>query len=133
MKSNLTLVITSLLSILFMTFHLTSDTLHARAGSPEAGGLTLVAVPILAVWLFGTLVLAERRSGQIIMLVGSLLAIFMPVDHARGAEGFFSGQLANRPDAFLFVWTLHVLGVTGMFLLVLSLRALLSPQRGQTQ
>ena len=79
MKHNVILAITSLLSILFMTFHLTQDTLHGHAGSPEAGGSTLLAVPILVVWLYGTLVLAERRSGYVIMLVGSILAMAMPV------------------------------------------------------
>jgi len=133
MKRNLTLTIASLLSILFMTFHFTSDTLHARVGSPEAGGLTLVAVPILAVWLYGTVLLGDRRSGQVIMLVGSLIALLMPVIHARGPEGFFTGQWANRSDAFLFIWTLHVLGVTGMFSLILSIRALLSQQRSQAR
>ena len=39
MKHSLMLTITSLLSILFMTLHLTSDTLHAKIGTPEAGGL----------------------------------------------------------------------------------------------
>src|SRR5438552_12957015 len=57
------LTITSLLSILFMTLHLTSDTVHAKVGTAQAGGSTLVAVPILVVWLYGTLVLAERRWG----------------------------------------------------------------------
>jgi len=33
----------------------------------------LVAVPILVVWPYGTLVLAERRSGYVIILLGSLL------------------------------------------------------------
>ena len=56
-----------------MTLHLTSDTIHAKVGTPEAGGSTLVAVPILVIWLYGTLVLAERRSGYMIMLDGSLL------------------------------------------------------------
>ncbi len=79
MKHNLMLTITSLLTILFMTLHLTSDTLHARVGTPEAGGSTLVAVPVLVIWLYGTLVLAERRSGYVIMLVGSLLGLGMPV------------------------------------------------------
>ena len=44
MKHQVTLTVTSFLSILFMTFHLTQDTLHARIGNPEAGGSTLVAV-----------------------------------------------------------------------------------------
>jgi hypothetical protein len=133
MKHNLMLTITSLLSILFMTLHLTSDTLHARAGTPEAGGSTLVAVPVLVVWLYGTLVLAERRSGYIIMLVGSLLALGMPIIHVMGAGGVFRGEIAKGSGAFLFVWTLHALGVTGMFSLILSVRGLWSLQWGQSR
>jgi hypothetical protein len=133
MKHNLMLTITSLLSILFMTFHLTSDTLRARAGTPEAGGSTLVAVPILALWLYGTLVLAGRRSGHIVMLIGSLIALGMPVIHVMGAGGVFRGELAKSSGAFLFVWTLHGLGVTGMFSLILAARGLLGLQRGQPQ
>src|SRR5260370_4541876 len=107
MKHNVMLTIASLLSILFMTLHLTSDTVHARVGTAEAGGSTLVAVPILVVWLYGTLVLAERRSGYIIMLVGSLLATGMPVIHVLGAGGGFRGQIAKAGPTFLFVGSLH--------------------------
>lgn len=131
MKHHVMLTVVSLLSIVFVTFHLTSDTLHARVGTPEAGGSTLVLVPILVVWLYGTLVLAERRSGYIISLVGSLLALGMPVIHVMGAGGVFHGAIAKPSPAFLFVWTLHVLGVTGMFSLIFSARGLLSLRRGQ--
>lgn len=131
MKPNLTLVITSLLAILLMTVHLTQDTLYARAGTPEATGSTLVAVPILVVWLYGTLVLAERRSGHVIMLVGSLLALSMPLFHIRGPVGalsrparVFGGELAKSGGAFLFFWTLMALGVTGLFALILAARGL---------
>jgi hypothetical protein len=133
MKHPVTLTITSLLTILFMTLHLTSDTIHAKVGTPEAGGSTLVAVPILVIWLYGTLVLAERRSGHIIMLIGSLLGLGMPVIHVMGAGGVFHGQIAKSSPAFLFVWTLHVLGVLGMFSLILSVRGLWSLRRGQPQ
>ena len=131
MKHNLTLTITSLLSILFMTFHLTQDTLHARVATPEAGGSTLIAVPVLVVWLYGTLLLAERRSGHIIMLVGSLLALLMPVFHVMGAGGIFHREMAKYSGAFLFFWTLMVLGVTGMFSLVLAVRGLWSLRKSQ--
>ena len=99
MKHTLTLTITSLLSILVMTFHLTDDTLHAKVGTAQAGGSTLVAVPILVVWLYGTLVLAERRSGYVIMLVGSLLGLSMPVIHVMGAGGVFRGEIAKSSGA----------------------------------
>ena len=131
MKQNLMLIIASLLSILFMTLHLTSDTIHARVGTPEAGGSTLVAVPVLVVWLYGTLLLAERRSGHVIMLVGSLIALAVPVIHVMGAGGIFRGQIAKSSPAFLFVWTLHTLVVTGLFSLILSVRGLWSLRRGQ--
>jgi len=83
--------------------------------------------------LYGTLVLSERRSGHIIMLVGSLLALGMPVAHVMGAGGVFRGAIARSSPAFLFVWTLHALGVTGMFSLILSARVLWSPQWGQSR
>ena len=70
MKHSSMLMITSLLSILFGTFHLADDI--ARGMSP--GGLpNLFAVVICVVWLYGTLVLAERRSRYVIILIASLL------------------------------------------------------------
>ena len=131
MKPKVMLTIASLLSILFMTFHLTSDTLHARAGTPEAVGSTLVLVPVLFVWLYGTLVLTEGRSGYVITLVGSLFALGMPIIHVMGAGGVFRGEIAKGSGAFLFVWTLHALGVTGMFSLIHSVRGLWTLRRGQ--
>jgi hypothetical protein len=131
MKQNLLLTITSLLTILLMTLHLTSDTIHARVGTPEAGGSTLVAVPVLVLLLYGTLVLGERRSGLIIMLIGSIIGLGVPIIHVMGAGGMFHGQIAKSSPAFLFVWTLHALGVTGMFSLILSVRALWRLRRGE--
>ncbi len=132
MKQNRLLTITSLLTILLLTLHLTSDTIHARVGTPEAGGSTLVAVPVLVLLLYGTLVLGERRSGLIIMLIGSIIGLGMPIMHVMGAGGIFHGQIAKSSPAFLFVWTLHALGVTGMFSLILAVRALWSLRRGQS-
>jgi len=60
MKPNVLLTIASLLSILLLTFHLSHDIVRGM----EKGGLSnLIAVPILVVWLYGTLVLAERDLG----------------------------------------------------------------------
>ena len=132
MKPNLMLPIASLLLILLMTLHLTSDTVHARAGTPEAGGSTLVAVPILALWLCGTLLLAERRSGHIIMLIGSLLGILMPVLHVMSPAGIFHGAIARSSPAFLFVWTLHALGVLGLFAFILAVRGLWTLRRSRS-
>ena len=120
MKRGVLLTITSLLSILFVTLHLTDDIVRGF----EKGGLsTLLAVPILVTWLYGTLVLGERRSGMVIMLVGSLLGVLVPIVHFRGAGGVVG--------AFFFVWTLLALGVTALFSLVLSVCELWRLRRGQ--
>ena len=79
-------------------------------------------MPILVVWLYGTLVLAERRSGYVIILLGSLLGLVVPVIHMKGAG--VGGTLAKSSGAFLFIWTLIALGVTALFSVILSARAL---------
>jgi len=128
MKQNLLLTITSLLSILFMTFHLTDDIIR---GMEKGGVSNLVAVPIFVVWLYGTLVLAERRSGYVIILLGSLLGLVVPVIHMMGKGVGVGGNIAKSSGAFFFVWTLIALGVTALFSVILSARGLRSLQRGQ--
>ncbi|MGH7627886.1 MAG: hypothetical protein ACREOF_00540, partial [Gemmatimonadales bacterium] len=108
MKQNVTLTITSLLSILFLTFHFTDDIVRGF----EPGKLpTLIGVLILVVWLYGTLVLAERRSGYVIILILSILASGVPVLHMMGA-GLVGGRIAGSSGVFFWVWTLLALGVT---------------------
>ena len=127
MKNNVTLTITSLLSVLFLTFHLASDFLHNQGELSLQG--VLISSLILVVLLYGTLVLAERLSGYVIMLLGSLFALGMPVLHLWRARGV-AGAI-DRPGAFIFVWALLCLGVTGLFSLILSVRGLWSLRRGQ--
>jgi hypothetical protein len=125
MKPNVLLTIASLLSILLSTFHLSDDIVRGM----EKGGLSnLIAVPILVIWLYGTLVLAGRRSGYVIILLGSLLGSAMPVIHMTGAG--VGGAIAKSSGAFFFVWTLIALGVTGLFSIILAARGLWSPQWG---
>ena len=83
------------------------------------------AVLMLVVWLYGTLVLAGRRSGYIIMLLGAILGILMPAAHMMG-KGLVGGRIANSSGMFFFVWTLLTLQVTAIFSLVLSARGLWS-------
>ncbi len=117
MKHNRFLAITSLLSIVLVTLHLADDI----ARGMEKGGIsTLVAVPILVTWLYGTLMLDKRTSGYIIVILGSLLGMLVPIVHFRGAGGVMGGQIANSSGAFFFVWTLLAIGVTAMFSFVLS-------------
>jgi hypothetical protein len=124
------LVITSLLSILFLTFHLADDIVR---GMEKGGVSNLTAVPILVTWLYGTLVLAERRSGYVIILLGSLLGSGVPVIHFRATGGVAGGGIAQSSGAFFFVWTLVALGVTAVFSFILSARGLWSLIRGKAR
>ena len=119
MKQNLSLTIASLLSVLFVTLHTADDIVRGM----EPGTLfDLIVVPILVLWLYGTLVLAERRSGYVIILLGSLLGLLVPVIHMKGAG--VGGAIAKSSGAFFFIWTLLALGVTALFSVILSARGL---------
>src|ERR1700746_1153821 len=108
------LILASLFTILFGTFHLADDI--ARGMSP--GGLpNLFAVVVWVVWLYGTLVLTERRSGYVIILLLSLLSMVIPVLHMRGAGVGFG---THRSGGFFFVWTLLAIGVAALFSVILS-------------
>jgi len=118
MKHNALLTITSLLSILLTTLHVTDDIV--RGLSPPAID-NAFAIVILVVWLLGTLLLAGRRSGYIIMLVAGLFAAAIPVLHMSGAR---YAMIAKSSGGFFFVWTLLAVGMTGTFSVILSARAL---------
>jgi hypothetical protein len=129
MKPRLTLTVTSLLSILFLAFHLSDDIVRGF----EPGGFKNVSgVLTLALWLYGTLMLAERRAGYVIKLLGSVLGSVVPLAHMRGA-GLVGGRIAHSSGIFFWVWTLIALGVTSAFSVVLSARSLWSLQRGPSR
>lgn len=123
MKPSVTLTILSLLSILLMTVHLTDDIL-CRSSSP--GMSNLFAVSVFAVWLYGTLVCSDRRTGQVIILLGSLFGLVALVVHMKGAGGLVGSDIDSCSSAFRFVWTLLALGVTATVSAAISARALWS-------
>ena len=130
MKDNISLTVASLLSNLFCTFHLADDIVHGF----ERGGLpNLAAVPIAVVWLYGTVVLAGRRSGYVIILLGSLLGMLVPVIHMKGKGVGVASGIANSSGGFFFVWTLLLISVTALFSIVLSARGLWRLRRGQSE
>lgn len=118
MKNNVILTVTSLLSILLLSLHVTDDIVR---GYDKWGYDKLSFVLILVVWLYGTLMLAERRSGHVIMLLGGLLAALMPAIHMRG-----TGAFVKTPGAFFFIWTLFAVGATGTMSVILAVRGLRS-------
>ncbi|HXV16587.1 MAG TPA: hypothetical protein VD758_07405 [Gemmatimonadaceae bacterium] len=118
MKPN-TLTIASLLSIVLIPFHVGGDVALGfdRGGS----GVVFVLVPILLLMACGTLLLAERRSGHIIMFLGGLAALAMPILHRNNG---FTATVARSPGGLFFIWTLVALGVTGGLAVILSARGL---------
>jgi len=128
MKQSVLLTIMSLLTILFLTFHLADDIVRGF----EPGKLSnLTAVPICVVWLYGTLVLAGRRSGYVIMLLGSLLGLVVPVIHMMGKGVGAGSRIAGTSGAFFFVWTLIAVGVMALFSVILSLHGLWTLRRSR--
>lgn len=121
-KHTVTLTVMSLLSIVLSLIHVTDDVVRGFDRFPN-----LLGMLIWVVWLYGTLVLAERRSGHVIMLLGAVLAAGIPVLHTRGTA---VGAIAKSSGAFLFLGTLLALGVTGIFSLVLSAHGLWLLRKG---
>jgi hypothetical protein len=110
---------TSLLSILLLTLHITDDIVRGISAAESSN----TALLVLVAFLYGTIVLAERRSGHIIMLLVGLLAAAMPVMHMRGAH---YGEIARSAGGYFFVWTLWALGGLGGLTFILSARGLWS-------
>jgi hypothetical protein len=113
MRERILLTVTSLLSILLLSLHVTQDIVR---GVDKWGPLSLMGVLILVVLLYGTLMLAERRSGLIIMLIGGVLAAAMPVIHWRVS--------LTKSGTFFFIWTLFALGTLGTFSAILAVRGM---------
>ncbi|MGZ8812190.1 MAG: hypothetical protein ACXW29_13700 [Thermoanaerobaculia bacterium] len=125
MKQNVSLTITSLLSILFSSFHITDDIVYKIA----PGGLSnLTVVAFIVVWLYAMLVLGEGRWGYAVVLLLSVLASGVPILHMKGSSGITAG-ISNPSAAFFFAWTLLALEVTAVFSAILSVRGLLQAKR----
>jgi hypothetical protein len=114
-----TLTLASLILIILLPFHIGGDIVLGldRGGS----GIVFVVVPILLVMACGTFLLAERRSGHVIMLLGGLAALAMPIIHRNNG---FTAAVAKSPGGLFFIWTLIALGVTGGLVVILSVRGL---------
>ena len=119
MKPNAILVVTSLLSLLLLTLHVTDDIVRGISKAESSN----IALLVLTILLYGTLVLGERRSGHVIMLIVGAFAALMPVLHMRGAH---YPDIARSHGGFFFVWTLWALGGLGGITILLAAQGLWS-------
>lgn len=113
MKHNVALTVASLLSLLFLMFHLTHDVIRQAEGSVTYP----IPVFVFALWLYGTLMLSDRASGYVIMLLGGLFGAAMIIVHSKGI-------VVGKSGGFFFVWTLFALSTTGWVTMILSARGL---------
>ncbi len=81
MKRSVMLTIASLLSIILLILHVADDIFR---GVDTAGPANLIALAVLTLLLYGTLVLAERRWGYITTLIVGIAAAGMPVINRIG-------------------------------------------------
>ena len=125
MNSRITLTITALITIVLSSFHLADDVV--RGIDPAATGYT--AMMIVAVYLFSTLMLRERRWAHVIVLIGSLGATAVPYLHMQGS-GLTGPRVVNAGAVFFWVWTLLALGVTASVSAVLAALGLWSLRKG---
>jgi hypothetical protein len=122
-NNNGVLKITSLLSLLLLTLHVTDDIVRGISKAESSN----IALVVLVVLLYGTLVLADRRSGHVLMFLVGVLAAGIPVIHMRGAH---YPEIAASAGGFFFVWTLWALGALGGVTMILAARGLWSLRRG---
>ena len=118
MKQRDLLSVTSILSVPLLALHISQDIVFGF----DRGGLNqLVGVAILLVLVCGAVLLRERTSGKVIMLLGGVIAAGMLPLHMRNG---LRPEFLQKSGALLFIWTLYVLGVLGAFSVILAVQAL---------
>ena len=118
MKHSDLLTATSILSVILLALHISQDIVF---GLDPAGLNHLVGVAILLVVVCGAVLLHERMPGQVIMLLGGVMAAGMLPLHMRHG---MRPEFLERSGALLFVWTLYVLGVIGALTVILAVLAM---------
>jgi len=130
MTRSVIVTITSMLTILFLTIHISDEI----ARGMEIGGLNMVIpVLVLAGLLYGTLVYRGRRSGYVVMLIVAILGTGVPILHMSGG-GLVGGRIAvDSAGSFFWVWQNIALCMISALSLALSIRSLINPQWAESR
>ena len=127
MSHKITLTITALLTILFSSFHLADDVVR---GIEPGGTSNYIGILIVAVFLYATLMLGERRWAHVIVLIGFARRRRGSVSPHDGVRTGRRQESSTPAAVFFWVWTLLALGATALVSVVLSAQRLWSIQRG---
>ncbi len=114
-KQPLSLTVASLLTAALFSIHLAHDFIYGLDAMSRGETFTYLAIVLLL--SYGTIELAGRRAGYIIILIGGVLGAALPVLHTVG------GPRAAKLG-FWFVWVLLALGASGIFSIAVSTREL---------
>ena len=126
MKHRLTLTITSLLSSTLFALHWADEI--SRGLEPGTLKQAWGGIAILVVWLSGPLLLGDRRSGYVLMLVGGILGLGVTLLHMSG-RGMVGGRIANTSGIFFWVLTLVALGTISTITAILAGSGLLASRQ----
>jgi|SRR6185503_11221669 len=120
MRNSVMLAVTSVLAALLFLIHWADDVVRGldTVNPTNVGGFL-----ILSVWLFGPLVLPERRSGLVIAFLSGIFAVGVATLHLNGAS-VASAAFPRSTGAFRFILTLYALGAAGTFTMILAARGL---------
>src|SRR5262245_14814288 len=117
------LTVTSLLSLILLMLHVSDD---IARGISSLNFASMIAVLVLAMLLYATLMGEGRRAGAVSGFLIGLFALAMPALHFRGAH---INEIAQSRGGLFFIWTLWALGALGGTGMILSVRAFLATVR----
>ena len=110
MNNHALLPVCSIATVILLTFHLADDVVLGK-DVLDIGRLSIY-LPINAAWACGALLLARRRLGCVILILGALLGLVVVAIHASGPQGIHG--------TFWHVWLLVAIGSTSLFSLLLA-------------
>jgi hypothetical protein len=118
MKHTTLLTVSSVLAALLFALHWAQDVV---LGLDAVGPQSFTMVVILLVWLSMALLLAERRAGQVVLLILGFLSAGVTALHLNGRR---IAEVAQADIGLQFLVTLVLLGAAGALSFVLAALAL---------
>lgn len=123
MKHHVALGITSLLLSLLLLIHVADD---IARGLDTAKPAVLIALLVVGVWMYAAMILAGRRSGQILLILQAVLGVGVCFIHL---EGRHINEIARTNGGIFFMSTLFTIGAASFVAFILGVQGLVSGLR----